>query len=81
MKKGLNTHATSVDSDQPAQSSQADLCQNRFRFWYIFYMSKDNALSHNNPCFPCIIAITIFLVSHTCEIRLNDVVGQGTLHN
>ena len=26
-------------------------------------------LSHNNPCFQCTIAITNFLVSHTCKIR------------
>ena len=25
-------------------------------------------LSHKNPCLPCNIAITNFLVSHTCEI-------------
>ena len=29
-------------------------------------------LSHNNPCFPCNIAITNFLVSRTCEIRFHD---------
>ena len=36
-------------------------------------------LSHNNPCFQCNIAITIFLVSHTFEIRFNDVIGQNTV--
>ena len=35
-------------------------------------------LSHNNPCFRCNIAITNF-VSHTCEIRFNDVIGQSTI--
>ena len=37
-------------------------------------------LSHNNPCFQCNIAIINFLVSHTCEIRFNDVIGQSTVH-
>ena len=36
-------------------------------------------LSHNNPCFQCDIAITNFLVSHTCEIRFHDVIGR-TIH-
>ena len=31
-------------------------------------------LSHNNPCFSCNIAITNFLVSHTCKIRFHDVI-------
>ena len=41
-----------------------------------------NFLSHNNPCFQCTcsIAITNFLVSHTCEIRFHDVIGQSTLY-
>ena len=35
------------------------------------------SLSHNNPCFPCNIAITTFLVSHTCKIRhLDRTVGM-----
>ena len=33
-------------------------------------------LSHNNPCFPCNIAMTSFLVSHTCEIRFDDVIDR-----
>ena len=37
-------------------------------------------LSHNNPRFQCNIAITNFLVSHTCEIRLHDVIGQSIVH-
>ena len=37
-------------------------------------------LSHNNPCFQCNTAITNFLVSHTCEIRFHDVIGQSTGH-
>ena len=36
-------------------------------------------LSHNNPGFKCNIAITNFRVSHTCEIRLHDVIGQSTV--
>ena len=31
-------------------------------------------------CFKCNIAITKFLVSHTCEIRFHDVIGRSTLH-
>ena len=31
-------------------------------------------LSHNNPCFPCNIAITNFLVSNMCKIRFHDVI-------
>ena len=37
-------------------------------------------LSHNNPCFQCNIAITNFIVSHTCEIRFHDIIGQSTVH-
>ena len=40
-------------------------------------ISADINLSHNNPCFQCNIAITNCLVSHTCEIRFNDVIGQS----
>ena len=29
---------------------------------------KEPFLSHNNPCFPCNIAVTNFLVLNTCEI-------------
>ena len=36
-------------------------------------------LSHNNPCFQCNIAITNFLVSRTCEIRFNDIIGQSNV--
>ena len=37
-----------------------------------------------NPCFPCNIAITNFLVSNTCEIRFKDVIDRTvciTRHN
>ena len=37
-------------------------------------------LSRDNPCFQFNIAITNFLVSHTCKIGFNDVIGQSTLH-
>ena len=33
-------------------------------------------LSHNKPCFPCNIAITNYFVSHTCDIRFNDVIDR-----
>ena len=36
-------------------------------------------LSQNNPCFPCNIAITNFLVSHTCKIIFHDVIDR-TVH-
>ena len=36
-------------------------------------------LSHNNPCFQGNIAITNFLVQHTCEIRFHDFIGQSTV--
>ena len=36
-------------------------------------------LSHNNPCFRCNIAITNFLVSHTCYIRFYDII-HCTVH-
>ena len=42
--------------------------------------NMDNVSSHNSPCFRCNIAITNFLVSHTCEIKFNDVIGQSTLY-
>ena len=41
---------------------------------------REFLLSHNNPCFQCYLAITNFLVSHTCEIRFYDVIGQNTVH-
>ena len=40
--------------------------------------SRNAFLSHDNPCFQCKIAITNFVVAHTCEIRFNDVIGLGT---
>ena len=36
-------------------------------------------LSHNNPSFQCNIAITNFLVLHTCEIRFRDIIDR-TVH-
>ena len=41
---------------------------------------KERVFSHNNPRFQCNIVITNFLVSHTCEIRFHDVMGQSTVH-
>ena len=42
--------------------------------------NKTNLIwSHKNPCFQCNVAITNFLVSHTCEIRFNDFIGQSTV--
>ena len=38
----------------------------------VFY----STLSHNDPCFPCNIAITIFFVSYTWEIRFHDVIDR-----
>ena len=32
-------------------------------------------LLHNNPYFQSNIVITTFLVSNTCEIRFNDIIG------
>ena len=46
-----------------------------------FVYRKKKHLSHNNSCFRCNIAITNFLVSHTCDIRFHDVIGQSTVHN
>ena len=39
----------------------------------------EKGLSHNKPCFQCNLAITNFLVLHTCEISFHDVIGQSTL--
>ena len=39
----------------------------------------DLCLSHNNPCFPCNIAIMNFLVLYTCEMRFHDVIDR-TVH-
>ena len=44
--------------------------------------SKNNYdfyLSHNNPYFPCNVAITNFLVSHTYNIRFHDVALYRTV--
>ena len=38
---------------------------------------KEFSLSHYNPCNT---AIASFIVSHMCEIRINDVKGQSTMH-
>ena len=56
-------------------------------FWQDHYLHKDKdcsalekvssqemLLSHNNPCFPCNIAIMNFLVSNKCKIRFHDVI-------
>ena len=48
-----------------------------FNYLFLFIMfSTSNIvfLSHNNPCFPCNIAITNFLILYTCEIRFYDVI-------
>ena len=37
-------------------------------------------ISHNDPCFQFIVAITNFFVSNTCEIRFHDGIGQSTVH-
>ena len=42
-------------------------------------LSSEKFLSHNNPCFQCNIAITIFFVLHTCEIIFHDIKGQSTV--
>ena len=39
-----------------------------------------NVLSYNNPCFHCNIAITNFLVSHTCELKFHDVIDLSAVH-
>ena len=39
----------------------------------------NHPLSHNNPCFPCNIAITNFLILYTCEIRFYDIIDR-TVH-
>ena len=46
----------------------------------IHFVEKNCLLSHNNPCFQCNLAITNFLVSHTCRIRFHDVIVQSTVH-
>ena len=38
--------------------------------------NSDIILSHNNPCFPCNIAITNFLILYMCEIRFYDVIDR-----
>ena len=40
----------------------------------------ENILSHNDPRFQFNIAITIFLVSYTREIKFHDVMCQSTVH-
>ena len=42
-------------------------------------LKTDSVLSHKNSCFPCNIAITNFLVLHTCEIKFYDVIDR-TVH-
>ena len=41
--------------------------------------SYANVLSNNNPCFQYNVAITNFLVSHTCGIKFNHIIGQSTV--
>ena len=50
-----------------------------FIFGSMFCMPKNQSLSHNNTCFLGNIAITNFLVSHTCKIRFHDVIDR-TVH-
>ena len=67
--------------------------QSTFFFFTLYYTSNwkkifesfvttwpiptSNLLSHNNPCFPCNIAITNFLILYTCEIRFYDVIDRA----
>ena len=44
-----------------------------FVIWQRIVLDKD--LSHNNPCFPCSIPITNFLVKNKCEVRFHDVIN------
>ena len=76
---------------QHAQSVQADMKQTfslilNFSACKRTILHRDSVslmtkwiLSHNNPCFQCYIAITNFLVSHTCEISFHDLIGQSTV--
>ena len=65
-------------------------CKNLdFSFISVFYTPSakrkfsgvywNHPLSHNNPCFPCNIAITNFLILYTCEIRFYDIIDR-TVH-
>ena len=44
-----------------------------------YNLANHNVICIHNICFKCNITITNFLVSHTCEIRIDDVVGQSTV--
>ena len=80
-----------LSSPQHAQSVQADMKQTfslilNFSACKRTILHRDSVslmtkwiLSHNNPCFLCNIAITNFLVSHTCEISFHDLIGQSTV--
>ena len=62
--------------DQRAPSASTEL--NRLVVPIVkFSVYPKTSLSHNNPCFQCDIAITNFLVLHTCEIRFHDVIGRS----
>ena len=43
------------------------------------FNDENNLLLHNNPCFPCNIAITNFLILYTYEIRFYDTI-DCTVH-
>ena len=49
--------------------------------WVIIFYQTYFFLSHNNPCFPCNIAIRNFLVSHMCEIRFHNVTDHCLHHD
>ena len=58
-------------------------CRLYFISWWKVTAEKQSChiriLSHYNPCFPCNIAITNFLILYTCEIRTYDVIDR-TVH-
>ena len=43
---------------------------------FLLMQTEESYLSNNNPGFTCDIAITNFVVTHTCEIGFHDVIGR-----
>ena len=69
----LSVFAGAEIRDRPITYSRKSICPDpSWKIEQIF-------VSHNNPCFPCNIAITNFLILYTCKIRFYDII-ERTVH-
>ena len=81
--KNRNCHLSNINpllhNPYFKQSLERSLLKTLWEKEKILVTSIFSFLSHNNPCFPCNIAITNFFILYTCEIRFYDVIDR-TVH-